>query len=252
MARPAFGHAEEISSPDALRGTLAEFIALFFFVFVGVGSSMSYQKIHGSGDLGAGGLLIIAIAHGIALAVLVAATSHISGGHVNPAVSLALALAGQITIVRLIMYWIAQLLGAVAGAWVLQKLTTGEPVSVHTVGVGETVFGAMSMEAILTFALVFVVFATGVDPKRGNIGVIAPLAIGFTVLVNILVGAPYTGGSMNPARSFGPAIVEWDFTNHWVYWVGPFLGAAVAAAIYDGIFLNPATVHTHSAIPEVF
>lgn len=114
MAKLAFGDTEEASSPDALKGALAEFITLFLFVFIGVGTVMSYEKIH-IGDMEAGGLLMIAIAHGLAIAILVAATANISGGHVNPAVSLGLALAGQITVVRLILYWIAQLLGAVAG-----------------------------------------------------------------------------------------------------------------------------------------
>lgn len=114
MAKLAFGDTEEASSPDALKGALAEFITLFLFVFIGVGTVMSYEKIH-PGDLEAGGLLMIAIAHGLAIVILVAATANISGGHVNPAVSLGLALAGQITVVRLILYWIAQLLGAVAG-----------------------------------------------------------------------------------------------------------------------------------------
>jgi aquaporin TIP len=251
MAKLAFGDTEEASSPDALKGALAEFITLFLFVFIGVGTVMSYEKIH-PGDLEAGGLLMIAIAHGLAIVILVAATANISGGHVNPAVSLGLALAGQITVVRLILYWIAQLLGAVAGAWVLKTVTTGEEVARHAIGAGMSVWGAVLMEIVLTFTLVFVVFATAVDPKKGTVGVIAPLAIGFTVLANIFVGAPFSGASMNPGRSFGPAVVAWDFTNHWVYWVGPFIGAALAALIYDGVFLTPAPAHPHQPISTDF
>ncbi|KAG0597803.1 hypothetical protein M758_12G021500 [Ceratodon purpureus] len=247
----AFGETDEASSPDALKGALAEFISLFLFVFIGVGSVMSYEKIH-PGDLEAGGLLMIAIAHGFALAVLVAMTANISGGHVNPAVSLGLALAGKITIIRLVLYWVAQLLGAVAGAWVLKAVTTGEVVARHAIGVGMSPWSAMLMEIILTFTLMFVVFATAVDPKKGTVGVIAPLAIGFTVLAQIFVGAPFSGASMNPGRSFGPAVVGWDFTNHWVYWLGPFLGAALAALIYDGIFMSPAPPAGHQAIPSEF
>ena len=115
MVKMAFGGSTEASSAEALKGALAEFITLFLFVFIGVGSVMSYEKIH-TGDLEAGGLLMIAIAHGLAIAILVAATANISGGHVNPAVSLGLALAGKITVVRLLLYWVAQLLGAAAGA----------------------------------------------------------------------------------------------------------------------------------------
>lgn len=247
----AFGEADEASSPDALKGALAEFISLFLFVFIGVGSVMSYEKIH-VGDLEAGGLLIIAIAHGLAIAILVAATANISGGHVNPAVSLGLALAGKITIIRLVLYWIAQLLGAVAGAWVLKIVTTGEDLARHAIGAGMTTWSATLMEIVLTFTLVFVVFATAVDPKKGTVGVIAPLAIGFTVLAQIFVGAPFSGASMNPGRSFGPAVVAWDFTNHWVYWVGPFIGAALAALIYDGVFMSSAAPEGHQPIPTEF
>jgi aquaporin TIP len=247
----AFGETNEASSPDALKGALAEFISLFLFVFIGVGSVMSYEKIH-PGDLDAGGLLMIALAHGFALAVLVAMTANISGGHVNPAVSLGLALAGKITIIRLVLYWVAQLLGAVAGAWVLKAVTTGEDVARHAIGLGMSPWSAMLMEIILTFTLMFVVFATAVDPKKGTVGVIAPLAIGFTVLAQIFVGAPFSGASMNPGRSFGPAVVAWDFTNHWVYWLGPFLGAALAALIYDGVFMSPAPPAGHQPIPSEF
>jgi aquaporin TIP len=248
----AFGETDEASSPDALKGALAEFISLFLFVFIGVGSVMSYEKMHPAGDLEAGGLLIIAIAHGLAIAILVAATANISGGHVNPAVSLGLALAGKITIIRLVLYWVAQLLGAVAGAWALKAVTTGEDVARHAIGLGMSPWSAMLMEIILTFTLVFVVFATAVDPKKGTVGVIAPLAIGFTVLAQIFVGAPFSGASMNPGRSFGPAVVAWDFTNHWVYWLGPFLGAALAALIYDGVFISPAPPAGHQPIPSEF
>jgi aquaporin TIP len=248
MVKLALGETDEASSPDALKGALAEFISLFLFVFIGVGSVMSYEKIH-PGDLEAGGLLVIALAHGFALAILVAMTANISGGHVNPAVSLGLALAGKITVIRLVLYWVAQLLGAAAGAWALKVVTTGEDLARHAIGAGMTVWSAALMEIILTFTLMFVVFATAVDPKKGTVGVIAPLAIGFTVLAQIFVGAPFSGASMNPARSFGPALVALDFHNHWVYWVGPFIGAALAALIYDGVFMSAEAPQGHQPVP---
>jgi len=248
MVKLALGETDEASSPDALKGALAEFISLFLFVFIGVGSVMSYEKIH-PGELEAGGLLVIALAHGFALAILVAMTANISGGHVNPAVSLGLALAGKITVIRLVLYWVAQLLGAAAGAWALKVVTTGEVLARHAIGAGMTVWSAVLMEIILTFTLMFVVFATAVDPKKGTVGVIAPLAIGFTVLAQIFVGAPFSGASMNPGRSFGPALVALDFHNHWVYWVGPFIGAALAALIYDGVFMSAEAPQGHQPVP---
>lgn len=90
----------------------------------------------------------------------------------------------------------------------------------------------------MTFGLVYTVYATAVDPKKGNIGIIAPLAIGLIVGANILVGGAFTGASMNPAVCFGPAVVSGTWKHHWVYWVGPFLGAAIAALIYDNIFID--------------
>ncbi|CAM6061656.1 unnamed protein product [Sphagnum tenellum] len=251
MVKVAVGQADEFSAPDALKGALAEFISLFLFVFIGAGSVLSYEKVH-VGVTDASGLIVVALAHGFALAVLVAATANISGGHVNPAVSLGLALAGQITIIRLVLYWIAQILGAIAGAWVLQLVSTGEVVPIHTVGVGESLWGAVLIEIVLTFTLAFVVFATAADPKKGPIGTIAPLAIGFTVLAGILVAAPFSGASLNPARSLGPAVVAWNWTNQWVYWVGPFIGAAIAALIYDGLFLSPAPPATHTPVSSEY
>ncbi|PNX87975.1 aquaporin tip1-3-like protein, partial [Trifolium pratense] len=101
-----------------------------------------------------------------------------------------------------------------------------------------SVWNALVFEIVMTFGLVYTVYATAVDPKKGNIGIIAPLAIGIIVGANILVGGAFDGASMNPAVSFGPAVVSWTWTHHWVYWVGPFIGAAIAAIIYDHIFIG--------------
>ena len=90
----------------------------------------------------------------------------------------------------------------------------------------------------MTFGLVYTVYATAVDPKKGNLGIIAPIAIGFIVGANILAGGAFDGASMNPAVSFGPAVVSWTWTNHWVYWLGPLIGAAIAAIVYDNIFIG--------------
>lgn len=109
-------------------------------------------------------------------------------------------------------------------------------------------FNALLMEIILTFGLVYTVFATAIDPKRGHLGTIAPLAIGLIVGANVLVGGPYSGASMNPARAFGPALVGWRWNNHWIYWLGPFIGAALSGVIYEfGIIESEALPHhTHT------
>lgn len=93
-------------------------------------------------------------------------------------------------------------------------------------------------EIIITFALVYTVYATAADPKKGAIGTIAPIAIGFIVGANILAAGPFSGGSMNPARSFGPAVASGDFTDNWIYWVGPLIGGGLAGLIYGNVYIH--------------
>lgn len=113
--------------------------------------------------------------------------------------------------------------------------------SAFSLSLDVSVWNALVFEIVMTFGLVYTVYALAVDPKRGNLGAIAPIAIGFIVGANILVGGAFDGASMNPAVSFGPAVVSWYWANHWVYWVGPFVGAAIAAIIYDNIFIGNST-----------
>lgn len=111
-------------------------------------------------------------------------------------------------------------------------------------GVG--VWNAVVFEIVMTFGLVYTVYATAVDPKKGDIGIIAPIAIGFIVGANILAGGAFDGASMNPAVSFGPAVVSWTWDNQWVYWVGPLIGAGIAGLVYDTIFIGSVT---HDQLP---
>ncbi|KAL3678316.1 hypothetical protein R1sor_021272 [Riccia sorocarpa] len=237
----AVGTVDEARKPESLKAAFAEFIATFLFVYIGLGSAIANSKIN-PGDLTPAGLVAIALAHGFAIVITVAATAKISGGHVNPAVTFGLAVGGHITVLRLALYWVAQLLGASFASLLLKwTLATASPggVPIHALGAGVTHAGGVILEIILTFSLVFVVYATAVDPKKGSIGIIAPLAIGFTVLADIFVGGPFTGASMNPARSFGPAFATFNFHNHWVYWVGPLVGGGIAGLLYDLVFLTP-------------
>lgn len=110
-----------------------------------------------------------------------------------------------------------------------------------------SVWNAVVFEIVMTFGLVYTVYATAIDSKNGNIGIIAPIAIGFIVGANILAGGAFDGASMNPAVSFGPAVVSWTWTNQWVYWVGPFAGAAIAAIVYEVVFTT--TPATHEQLP---
>lgn len=220
------------------RATLAEFIATLLFVFLGAGTVVVTGGLLKEG-LTSARLVAIALAHGLAIALLVSATAKISGGHINPAVTFGALITGKINLAKAIMYAVAQLVGAVIGAWLLMLVIPAAAqgnLGAHGLGSGVTAGGGLLAEIVLTFALVFVVFATAMDPK--GLGHLAPAAIGLTVLVDHLFGVPVTGASMNPARSFGPALVAGAWNNHWVFWVGPLIGGGLAALVYEFLFLR--------------
>ncbi|XP_008783228.1 probable aquaporin TIP2-2 [Phoenix dactylifera] len=236
MAGIAFGRWDDSFSVNSLKAYLAEFISTLLFVFAGVGSAIAYNKLTSGSALDPTGLVAVAICHGFALFVAVSIAANISGGHVNPAVTFGLALGGQITILTGILYWIAQLLGAIVGAFLI-KLVTGMATPTHGLAAGVGAVEGVVMEIVTTFALVYTVYATAADPKKGSLGTIAPIAIGFIVGANILAAGPFSGGSMNPARSFGPAVASGDFTDNWIYWVGPLVGGGLAGLLYTYAFM---------------
>ncbi|XP_065869447.1 aquaporin TIP1-2-like [Euphorbia lathyris] len=243
----ALGSPAEASQPDALKAALAEFISVLIFVFAGEGAGMAFSKLTADGATTPAGLVAAALAHAFALFVAVSVGANISGGHVNPAVTFGAFVGGHITFMRTIVYWIAQLLGSVVACLLLKFSTGGLTTSAFALSSGVTVWNAVVLEIVMTFGLVYTVYATAVDPKKGNIGIIAPIAIGFIVGANILVGGAFDGASMNPAVSFGPAVVSWTWANHWVYWLGPFAGAAIAALVYEVIFIGN---NTHEQLPS--
>ncbi|XP_022955131.1 probable aquaporin TIP3-2 [Cucurbita moschata] len=256
--RYAVGRADEATNPDSVRATLAEFLSTFIFVFAGEGSVLALDKIfkpadygsygrggygyshgHGygrrGGDTGRGAsdLVVIAIAHAFALFSAVAASINVSGGHVNPAVTFGVLLGGRISLIRAFFYWVAQILGAIVASLILRLATGGMRPMGFFVSSGISELHGFLLEILLTFALVYVVYATAVDPKRGSLETIAPLAIGLIVGANILVGGVFDGACMNPARAFGPSLVGWRWDNHWIYWIGPLLGGGLAALVYE-------------------
>ncbi|MEE8301909.1 MAG: MIP family channel protein [Candidatus Tectomicrobia bacterium] len=228
----------EFTSLEAWRSTLAEFIATLLFVFLGAGSVIVSGGLP-NGDLDPARLVAIALAHGVAIAFLVYATANISGGHLNPAVTFAALLTKKISAARGLMFVVAQLGGAVVGALLLLATIPGAAdtnLGAHALGPDVSVGMGLLMEIVITFALVFVIFATAVDPR--GMGNLAPLAIGLTVLADHLLAVPITGASMNPARSFGPALVSGEWAGHWLYWAGPLLGGALAGLVYQIAFIN--------------
>ncbi|KAI3447543.1 hypothetical protein Pfo_004208 [Paulownia fortunei] len=245
ISRIAVGRAEEATHPDALKAALAEFISTLLFVYAGEGSGMAFNKLTSDGAATPAGLIAAALAHAFALFVAVSIAANISGGHVNPAVTFGAFVGGNISLLRGILYWIAQLLGAVVACLLLKFTTGGLATSAFSLSSGVSVWNAFVFEIVMTFGLVYTVYATAVDPKRGSLGTIAPIAIGFIVGANILAGGAFDGASMNPAVSFGPAVVSWSWDNHWVYWAGPLIGGGLAGLVYELFFIN----QTHEQLP---
>ena len=244
ISRVAVGSHQEVYHPGALKAALAEFISTLIFVFAGQGSGMAFNKLTGGGASTPAGLISASVAHAFALFVAVSVSANISGGHVNPAVTFGAFVGGNITLFRGLLYWIAQLLGSTVACLLLRFSTGGLPTG--TFGLtGISVWEALVLEIVMTFGLVYTVYATAVDPKKGSLGTIAPIAIGFIVGANILVGGAFDGASMNPAVSFGPALVSWSWDYQWVYWVGPLIGGGLAGVIYEVLFIS----HTHEQLP---
>lgn len=219
----------------------AEFIGTLTLIFIGAGSICADELIKSTGGAGIG-LLGIAAAYGLAMTIMVTATGHISGGHLNPAVTAGIWVTRRISTIEAILYWAAQLLGAAVAAWLLSVVlpeNIWRPVVLGTPDLAADVtrIPAMVIEAAMTFLLVFVVYATAVDP-RGAFNKIAGFAIGLTITMDALLGGPFTGAAINPARAFGPALISHHWANHGVYWVGPLLGGVLAGWIYDRLYLR--------------
>ncbi|CAL4903530.1 unnamed protein product [Urochloa decumbens] len=181
-------------------------------------------------------LAAVAIAHALAAGVLVTAGFHVSGGHLNPAVTVAMMVRGHLSKLRTVLYVAAQLLASSLACILLRYLTGGMVTPVHALGAGIRPMQGLVMEVILTFSLLFVTYAMILDP-RSQVRSIGPLLTGLIVGANSLAGGNFTGASMNPARSFGPALASGDWTHHWVYWLGPLLGGSLAAIVYESLFV---------------
>jgi len=219
---------------DAWRHSIAEFVGTFALVFVG-GAAIMQSTMRQSPS----GLLEVALAHGLILALMVTATMRISG-HFNPAVTLGFLAVRRIEPVMAAIYVAAQLIGAMVAAYALRGLFPADVAAATNLG-GQALGSGVGygqgivLEAIATFFLVFIIFGTAVAPDAPRVG---GFAIGLTVAADILAIGPLTGASMNPARSFGPAVASGAFPNHGVYWIGPIIGAVLAAVLYDRVLLR--------------
>jgi aquaporin Z len=221
---------------DLIRRLTAEFLGTFALVFIG-GGAVVMDAAKG----GALGLPGIALAHAAILAVMVSALMNISGAHFNPAVTFAIWMSNRLSLARSIAYIAVQLVAAVVAAMAVKALfpaLAGQATSygVPRVAGDVTLMQAIMTEAILTLFLVSAIFGTCVSREAPKVG---GFAIGITLLADILLGGPATGAAMNPARAFGPALVGNDWHAHAAYWIGPLLGAAVAALVWTKILLPP-------------
>ena len=210
---------------------IAEFIGTFAFVFIGIGAIAS-SAIPGVNS----GLVGIALAHGLALAIMITATAAISGGHLNPAVTIGLLVAKKINTQTAIQYVIAQCIGAIVAAALIKGVFPADilsAVSLGTPALGGGITPTMGLvaEIIMTFFLVFIVYGTAVSKHSPT--KIGGLFIGLTLTMCILMGGPISGAALNPARHLGPALVGGNLANVWIYWVGPVIGGILGALAYQ-------------------
>lgn len=245
---PARDYNAEAFLPEDLleewvRPLIAEFIGPFALVFIGAGAILT-AITQGWSD--GGTLVSVALGHGLAIGLMVAAAGHISGGHYNPAVTVALFIAGKIGAIKSVAYIIVQCAGAAVAALLLKdifdessaSLAQAVPAVNYESSADGIIVGrqnALLIEMVLTFFLVYVVHGTAVDSRGPH--AIASLAIGLTVTMDILIGGPLTGAAMNPARHFGPALIEGEWKDAWLYWVGPIVGGVVASIVHSYILV---------------
>ena len=243
--------AAELGSWSLYRAVIAEFIATLLFLYVTVATVIGYKhqsdvNVNG-GDAACGGVGVLGIAwaFGGMIFILVYCTAGISGGHINPAVTFGLFLARKVSLVRALLYMVAQCLGAMCGVGLVKAFQSAYYVTygggANTLASGYSKGTGLAAEIIGTFVLVYTVFSA-TDPKRSardsHVPVLAPLPIGFAVFMVHLATIPITGTGINPARSLGAAVIynkekAWD--DQWIFWVGPIIGAAIAAFYHQFI-----------------
>ncbi len=224
---------------DLPKKCVAEAIGTFMLCFIGAGAIVADALYAGIG------LVAIALAHGLALSIAVSATMNVSGGHINPAVTLVMLATGRIGAGPAVAYIVSQIAGAVVAGVAVMVIFNAVPDGAEAIaatglgtpapGAGVSAGTALLTEVFLTFLLVFAIFGTAVDPRAPKIG---GFGIGLAIAANILMGGPISGASMNPARTLGPALVGGVWNAHWVYWVGPIVGAMLAGFIYQYMILD--------------
>jgi aquaporin Z len=216
---------KKMFQPSLRNKFLVEIVGTFILVYAIASAATVYSD---SGQLGVIG---IGLVHALVLTAIVYAIGYRSGAQVNPAVTIGLLVAKKITGREAVVYIIAQIIGAVIAAAVVYSIFGSEMSASVTLPSEDNIVRALILETVMTFTLVYVVLATTTS-KNFKILPLAGLAIGFTLGLNVIFGGSITGGSLNPARSFGPALITWEFNYHWIYWISPIVGGLIAAGVY--------------------
>jgi MIP family channel proteins len=228
LRMPSF--AAELGSPAMRRALAAEALGMLLFVFFAAGTAVMTAGALAD-RTSAARMLVVAVAHALAFGVAVAGATAFSGGHVNPAITIAAVMAGRMPARRGAMYVVAQLTGAAVAAALLKMLVPGavaNGLGSHAVGTRVTSEAAVLLEMIMTSTLVVAFFLSATSARRE----LRPVVLGSVVLLAHLFGAGLTGASMNPARTFGPALLSGAWSGHWIYWLGPLMGSALAAVLW--------------------
>jgi MIP family channel proteins len=224
---------------NLIQKLVAEFVGTFALVFFGAGAVCVDFYLRGSGGAGP---LAVALASGLTFAIMVSALGHISGGHFNPAITIGFWVTKRLSTMDSLAYWAVQLAAGAAAAFLLKVLIPEDVASNIFLGAPELMrdyphWSGMALEAVATFFVVLVFFATTVD-ERASFRSVGGFAIGLTVALGVLVAGPFTGGALNPARAFGPEMVSRHWLNWGIYWVGPLSGGFLAGLLYDTLFLR--------------
>jgi len=225
---------EDMKVVPLMKSVVAELVGTMLLVIIGCGAAIQWKMKEFDTTQ-------VSLAFGLAVMAIVSFTGHISGGNLNPAVSMGLLVGGNLSLLKFVVYVVSQCIGAVIGAAILYGVTPEAfRGSLGSNGLAEGVspFGGMVMELLMTMVLVLVVYASAVDSANKTAPMVAPLLIGLTVTVAHLVLMPYTGTSINPARSLGPALITKTTADHWVFWAGPLLGGALGGLLYKFVLTN--------------
>jgi MIP family channel proteins len=228
-------YKEDVKDHSLRIKFLAELVGTFILVYAIASAATAYS------DTGQLGVIGIGLVHALVLTAIVYAIGYRSGSQVNPAVTIGLLVARKIKGKEAAVYIAAQIIGAVIGAAVVYLIFGQEMSASVTLPLDDNVVRALILETVMTFTLVYVILAT-TSSRNFKIAPLAGLAIGFTLGLNVMFGGAITGGSLNPARSFGPALIMGNFNYHWIYWIAPIIGGLIAAGLYKA-------THTDSDLP---